>query len=105
MSFYLFRSVNTRQKEYHEMEKAVKSAVDVVVTLSEKGVPTMSHKLNDVESRIEMMEQNMKRIQKMSSALNNTTGSGGSAPNVTKESEEDAIKAARAARLAASTSA
>lgn len=61
MSFYLFRSVNTRHKEQQEMTSAVKSAVEVVLTLSEKGVPGLNNKLMDVESRVKSVEQNVKK--------------------------------------------
>ncbi len=61
MSFYLFRSVNSRHKEQQDMTSAVKSAVEVVLTLSEKGLPGMNNKLMEVESRIKSVEQNVKK--------------------------------------------
>jgi len=67
MSFYLFRFVNARQKEQKDMSLAVKSAVEVVLALTEKGVPSINSKVTEVESRMKVMEQNVKKLVEVES--------------------------------------
>lgn len=135
MSFYLFRSVNARHKEQQDMTKAVSSAVELVLNLSEKGVPMINNKLTEVESRVHSAEQIVKRqegkireiseveealaeVQNAISGISTEKGpiqlsrtlTSTNPTTIYKDkggvlmSDEERIKAARAARATSSTS-
>lgn len=108
-SFYLYRTVSSRDRAFTDALKVVRASTEVVASIAERGIPSLRSRMDELESKERALEQQQKRSATLmerlmaatTSTLSTVAGSATVAETVgVSPSDTDMLAARRAARAA-----
>lgn len=87
----------TKEQSIADAMKVIRASTEIVSSMAERGLPTIRGRLDELESRGRMLEQNQRKVSSVIDRLGTPAASGGD-PISTEAAILEARKAARAAR-------